>query len=101
MITTTLNISQQEEEIHRLQSTIDRLASAIHSGEERVRFAQQDVHEQEAAMCRAENEVHQVEQRVERAHLCLNGRRKKRFLGSWSFDSRDKPSTLMVLYQLG
>jgi hypothetical protein len=81
IITTTLDISKHEEEIRQLLSTINQLTLAIQNGEHQVRFAEQVVREREAAVQNAERELREAEHRVDRARVCQNGRRKKRFLG--------------------
>jgi hypothetical protein len=77
-----ISISTQEAELHRLQSEIQGLVSAVHSAEEQAAFAEKVVREREATVENSERELREAEDQVEKARRCQR-RRRRRFIGGW------------------
>ncbi|CAF3941528.1 unnamed protein product [Rotaria sp. Silwood1] len=74
-------VSKQEELCREVSTTIDQLTSYIRNQDQQVAFAEQVVREREAAVQNAERAQRDAEHKVDRARVCQNRRRKKRFLG--------------------
>ena len=76
---TTLAISQRENELHALDINIAQLSKNVHEQEQQVAFAEQAVRDRQTAVNDAARRYQDADDRVDDARLC----RDKRRIGGW------------------